>query len=71
MMEGIEASNGSLTHFIATGDGLKLNRAFIAIKSEKVRRSVVALVKALAEGYQLSDGQINRDHPTETLRALD
>ena len=38
-----------ITQFLVTTDGLKLNRAFLQIKDQKVRRSVIALVKALAD----------------------
>ena len=47
-LEGVGSPDGGMTQFLATTDGVKLNRAFIAIKDEKIRRSVVALVKALA-----------------------
>lgn len=33
--------------FLSTGEGLELNRAFSDIRCEKVRRRVVALVKAV------------------------
>ena len=38
-----------ITQFLVTTDGLKLNRAFLQIKDQKVRRAVIALVKALAD----------------------
>jgi transcriptional regulator with XRE-family HTH domain len=34
--------------FVISAEGLDLNRAFLAIKNEKVRRKFVAMVKALA-----------------------
>ena len=59
--EEMEIPEGSLARFISTADGLKLNRAFIAIKNDKIRRSVVALVKALAEIEPASDSDTPED----------
>ena len=35
--------------FLASAEGLQLNRAFVRIQDAKVRRRIVALVEALAE----------------------
>jgi hypothetical protein len=35
--------------FMSTSEGLELSRAFVKIRSTKVRRKVVELVRALAE----------------------
>jgi transcriptional regulator with XRE-family HTH domain len=45
----------ALQTFMASGDGFALNRAFVKIKDETVRRRIVALVKALAEGGEAAE----------------
>ncbi|WP_159945985.1 helix-turn-helix transcriptional regulator [Rhizobium sp. 18065] len=45
----------ALQSFMASSDGFALNRAFFKIKDETVRRRVVALVKALADGAEVTD----------------
>jgi transcriptional regulator with XRE-family HTH domain len=56
LAEDGEIQRDSLARFISTADGLKLNRAFLAISDQKIRRSVVALVKVLAEAEAAFDG---------------
>ena len=41
--------SGTIHSFISSNEGFALNRAFFRIKSPLTRRSVVALVKSLAE----------------------
>jgi len=59
-MSGIETAYmpDGVTQFLGTLDGIKLNRAFLAIKDEKVRRSVVGLVKALANSADMPDAHM-------------
>ena len=42
------SSSNLVTEFLATREGLNLNRSFIRIEDPKVRRKLVELVKALA-----------------------
>ncbi len=47
--QGPESGAGSeITEFLNSVEGLSLNRAFVAIQDDKVRRKVVDLVKTLA-----------------------
>jgi hypothetical protein len=39
----------SLMEFIASGEGLQLSMAFMRIKNAKARRTILDLVRALAE----------------------
>jgi transcriptional regulator with XRE-family HTH domain len=50
VLDGIEAPSdeNSLTGFLMTKQGVLLNQAFLKIKDPKIRRSVIALTKALA-----------------------
>ncbi len=43
-----ESSEGYIVDFLNTREGLELNRAFVRIKDARVRRSMVDLVKSLA-----------------------
>jgi len=43
-----EAAEGFVVDFLASKEGIDLNRAFVRIADPKVRRSVVDLVRALA-----------------------
>lgn len=42
--------------FLSSGEGLALNRAFLNIRSEKVRRTFVAMVKSLANDQNNDEG---------------
>lgn len=44
-----------ITQFLLSADGSKLNRAFLQIKDQQVRRAVIALVKALADDDSPAD----------------
>lgn len=44
---GADAELGGISGFIATKEGLDLNRAFVKIADQNIRRKVVALVKSL------------------------
>jgi transcriptional regulator with XRE-family HTH domain len=44
------ASMGYVSDFLATNEGLRLTRAFVQIKSTRVRRRIADLVEALATG---------------------
>ena len=41
---------GAMASFFGTPEGLELNRAFVRIKDANVRRKIVGLIKALANG---------------------
>jgi transcriptional regulator with XRE-family HTH domain len=43
---------GYVVDFLSTAEGLELNRAFARIKNAKVRRKVIELVRAVANGPQ-------------------
>ncbi len=45
---GEDAAEGFVVDFLASKEGIDLNRAFVRITDPKVRRSVVDLVRALA-----------------------
>ena len=45
---GEPPSESSATEFVSTSQGVKLTRAFVRIKDERLRRSIIALVEALA-----------------------
>jgi transcriptional regulator with XRE-family HTH domain len=49
-LDGIDAPSDerALSNFLSTKEGVMLNQAFLKIKDTKVRRSVIALTKALA-----------------------
>lgn len=47
-----ETSTAFVTDFIATAEGLQLNKAFARIKDRKVRRRIIDLVAELAEDEQ-------------------
>ncbi|UVC12318.1 helix-turn-helix transcriptional regulator (plasmid) [Rhizobium sp. TH2] len=57
-LDGIEGPSDerAISNFLATKEGVLLNHAFLKIKDTKIRRSVVALTKALgnAEGLASS-----------------
>ena len=44
-----EESAAFMTDFMSTSEGLELSRSFVRIRSTKVRRRIVELVRALAE----------------------
>ncbi|EYR83769.1 helix-turn-helix domain-containing protein [Shinella sp. DD12] len=48
----------TMADFVISAEGLSLNRAFLSIKNDKVRRKFVAMVKALAR-------QQDEDDPSE------
>jgi transcriptional regulator with XRE-family HTH domain len=50
-IDGKASSPAYVSDFLATADGLALTRAFMRIKSAKLRRSVVTLVTEIAGGY--------------------
>ncbi len=56
-----DASEASLL----TRDGMALNKAFIRIRNAKIRRSIIELVKLLADGHEpsLADLPIDPDVP--------
>ncbi|MFC7395952.1 helix-turn-helix domain-containing protein [Chelatococcus sp. GCM10030263] len=43
-------STGYVADFLSTSEGVQLNKAFIRIRDQKVRKRIVDLVNALAEG---------------------
>lgn len=47
-----------LSSFMTTKEGLTLNRAFMSISDPKIRRTILALVKSVAEGesYEAAHG---------------
>lgn len=45
----------TLSDFVLSAEGLELNRAFLSLTNEKVRRKFVAMVKALANDQDDSD----------------
>lgn len=47
--EGDDQANGHVVDFVGSREGIELNRAFLRISDPKVRRSVVELVRSLAE----------------------
>lgn len=49
----VEGNN--VTDFVMSSEGLQLNRAFLSISNEKVRRRFVALVKTLANDQDAAD----------------
>lgn len=51
LVEG-EALSEAVDATLLTQDGMALNKAFVQIKSTKVRRSVIELVKLLAEDHE-------------------
>lgn len=54
LLDGIEAPSDerALSNFLSTKEGVMLNQAFLKIKDTKVRRSVIALAKALANSEE-------------------
>jgi transcriptional regulator with XRE-family HTH domain len=47
-----EGGPGYVVDFLSTAEGLELNRAFARIKNAKVRRKMIELVRAVANGAQ-------------------
>ena len=47
-----EGGPGYVVDFLSTAEGLELNRAFARIKNAKVRRKMIELVRAVANGPQ-------------------
>jgi len=43
-------STGYVADFLSTSEGVQLNKAFIRIRDQKVRKRIVDLVNALADG---------------------
>lgn len=54
VLDGIEtpSEEATLSEFMTSKDGIVLNRAFLKIKDGRVRKSVVALTKAIAQSDQ-------------------
>lgn len=52
-----------------TQDGMALNRAFVRIRSAKVRRSIIDLVKLLADDHQTSVTDFSIDTDLRSLRS--
>lgn len=44
-----EASTNYVVNFLSSSEGLQLNRAFVKISDQKVRRRIIDLVKSLAD----------------------
>lgn len=68
VMAGVEPAPEAenILSFVYTREGLALNQAFIEITSSRVRRSVVALIKAMASDSEepVADDLIQQhDHP--------
>ena len=54
-----ENSASFVVDFLSTSEGIQLNRAFVEIKDDKVRRKIIDLVRALAgKDDDSSDGQV-------------
>ncbi len=47
-----EGGSDYVVDFLSTAEGLELNRAFARIKDVKVRRKVIELVRAVADGQE-------------------
>lgn len=47
--EEADGGSGYVVDFLGSREGIELNRAFIRIKDPKVRRSIVELVRSLAD----------------------
>ena len=47
-----DGGSGYVVDFLSTAEGLELNRAFARIRNAKVRRKVIELVRAVANGAQ-------------------
>lgn len=54
---------------LLTQDGMALNKAFVRIKSTKIRRSVIELVKLLAEDHQAPLSSLTVDANLGVLRS--
>lgn len=50
------ASTTYIDDFLSTSEGVQLTKAFVKIKSSRVRRRLIDLAEALAAGDQSSDG---------------
>ncbi|TCD16338.1 helix-turn-helix domain-containing protein [Oricola cellulosilytica] len=44
-----ESGSAYVVNFLSSSEGLQLNRAFVKISNQKVRRRIIDLVKALAD----------------------
>lgn len=44
-----ESQSNFVVNFLSSSEGLQLNRAFVKIKDQKVRRRIIDLVKTLAQ----------------------
>jgi transcriptional regulator with XRE-family HTH domain len=49
-----EKAAPSIVNFLATSEGLQLNKAFLRVKDPKVRRKIIDLVKSLIEEEEVS-----------------
>ena len=49
---GADKADSYVVDFLSSREGIELNKAFVRITDPKVRRSVVDLVRAIAEGGQ-------------------
>lgn len=54
---------------LLTQDGMALNKAFVRIRSAKVRRSIIDLVKLLADDHQTSVTDFSIDTDLRSLRS--
>lgn len=54
---------------LLTQDGMALNKAFVRIRSAKVRRSIIDLVKMLADDHQTSVTDFSIDTDLRSLRS--
>jgi len=61
----LDAANASLL----TRDGVALNKAFVGIKSASVRKSIIDLVKLLADDHQLSPADLPAELDIRGLRS--
>lgn len=60
----VDGELGGISGFISTKEGLDLNRAFVKITDQNIRRKLVALVKSLA-AVSDDDSEASTDAPAE------
>lgn len=56
-----------VAEFLASKDGLALNRAFLKITDTQLREKIVALVKAMAQAEERRDRPVDKSRPGETF----
>jgi len=56
-----------VAEFLASKDGLALNRAFLKITDTQLREKIVALVKAMAQAEERRDRLVDEPRPGETF----